>query len=82
MKSLTVLTVYQTPNAYVPTFLKNPKTAEGGGGRGQFDHPFSFSKVLSSKERVKPWFFVTFNVIISHIFPENFIEITQIVKKI
>ena len=31
-----------------------------------------FSKDASSIERVKPWFFVTFNIIISHIFPENF----------
>ena len=42
-----------------------------------------FSKNVSSKERVKLWFFVTFNIIISHIFPENFIEITtQVVQKI
>ena len=26
-------------------------------------------------------FFVTFNIIISHIFPENFIDIPQIVQK-
>ena len=44
--------------------------------------PCSFSKIVSSKDRVKPWFFVTFNIIISHIFPENFIEITQVVQKI
>ena len=37
---------------------------------------------VSSKERVKPCFFVTFNIIISHIFPENFIEITQVVLAI
>ena len=32
---------------------------------GQFDpppSPFGFSKNVSSKERVKPWFFVTFNI--------------------
>ena len=35
---------------------------EGGGG--QFDHhPCGFSKSVSSKEREKPWFFVTFNII-------------------
>ena len=28
------------------------------------------------------WFFVTFNIIISHIFPGNFIEIPQVVQKI
>ena len=34
-----------------------------------------FSKNASSKQRVKPLFFVTFNIIKHHIFPENFIEI-------
>ena len=29
---------------------------------------------VSSKERVKLWFFVTFNIILKHIFPENFTE--------
>ena len=49
----------------------NPKTAGGG----QFDPPpCCFSKNESSKEKVKPCFFVTFNIIISHIFPEHFIE--------
>ena len=43
---------------------------------------FGFSKNVSSEERVKPWFFVTFNIIISHIFPENFIGIPQVVQKI
>ena len=37
---------------------------------------------ISSKERVKPWFFVTFNVILRHIFPENLIEFPQVVQKI
>ena len=41
-----------------------------------------FSKNVSSRERVKPWFFVTFNIIISYIFPENVIEIPQVVQKI
>ena len=31
---------------------------------------------------VEHWFFVAFNIIISHIFPENFTEICQIVQKI
>ena len=43
---------------------------------------FGFSKSVSSKERVKPWFFVTFNIILRHIFPENFIEFPQVVQKI
>ena len=41
-----------------------------------------FSKNTSSKERVKPWFFVTCNIITSHIFPENAIEFPQVVQKI
>ena len=35
---------------------------------------------LFSRERVKPCFFVTFNT--NHVFPENFIEVPQVVQKI
>ena len=31
---------------------------------------------------MKPWFFVTFNITISHIFSENFIEVPQVAQKI
>ena len=55
----------------------NPKTAGGS-----IWHPCGFSKYVSSKERVKPWFFVTFNIILKHIFPENFIEFSQVFQKI
>ena len=41
-----------------------------------------FYKNVSSRKRGKPWFFMTFNIIISHIFPENFIEISQVDQKI
>ena len=42
---------------------------------GQFDPaPMAFRKNVSSKVRVKSWFFVTFNIIVSHIFPENLIK--------
>lgn len=41
-----------------------------------------FSKKVYSKERVKPLFFMTFNIIKNHIFSENFIEIPQVVQKI
>ena len=43
-----------------------------------------FSKNLFSRERerAKPCFFVTFNIITSQVFPENFIEIPQVVQKI
>ena len=64
----------------------NPKTAGGkgreGDGGGQFypnPPPCGFPKNVSSKERAKLWYFVTYNIIISHIFPENFIEIPQFV---
>ena len=40
--------------------------------------PCGFLKNVSSKEMVKPWFFVTSNIIIRHIFSENFIEIPQV----
>ena len=40
-----------------------------------------FTQNISSRERVKPWFFVSFNII-SHIFPENFIEFPQVIQKI
>ena len=40
-----------------------------------------FSKNVSSRKRLKPWFFVIFNIIKSHIFPENFIEIYHAVQK-
>ena len=40
------------------------------------------SENVSSIERVEPWFFVTFNIILKHIFPENFIEFPQVVQKI
>ena len=50
--------------------------------RNHFDPPCGFSKNVSSKERVKPWFFMTFNIIIRHTFPENFIEILQVVQKL
>ena len=31
---------------------------------------------------MKHWFFVAFNIIISHIFPENFIEISHVAQMI
>ena len=36
----------------------------------QFNPSCGFLKSESSKENVKPWFFVTFNVIVSHNFPQ------------
>ena len=49
----------------------------------QFDPPpCGFFKNAPFKQSVKPWFFVTFNIIVSHIFLENFIEIPQVVQKV
>ena len=41
-----------------------------------------FPRNVSSKERVKPWLFVTFDIILRHIFPENFIEFPEVAQKI
>ena len=60
----------------------NPQKAGGWGKRVNLIPLCGFSKNASSRERVKPWLFVTFNIIISHIFLENFMEISQIVQKI
>ena len=52
----------------------NPKKTKEGGVNLTSHVVFSkIFKNLSSDERVKPCFFVTFNIIISHIFPENLI---------
>ena len=48
-----------------------------GGDRGR-----GFSKNVFSRERTKTCYFVIFNIIKSHIFPENVIEIPQIFQKI
>ena len=48
----------------------------------QLTRPCGFSKNVFFKERIKPWFFVTFNIIISYILPEIFIEIPQVAQKI
>ena len=42
--------------------------------------PCGFYKNVSSRESVKLCFFVAFNIIISHIFSENFIEILEDIK--
>ena len=40
-----------------------------------------FSEREKEREREKLYFFVTFNIIMSHIFLENFFEIFQIFQK-
>ena len=52
------------------------------GEGGQFDPPHGFLEIVSSKQMVTPWFFVTFKIIIRHIFPKDFIEIPQVVQKL
>ena len=56
---------------------------QGGNERWQLMTPScGFSKNVSSKERVKACLFVTFNIILKHIFPESFIKFPQVVQKI
>ena len=54
-------------------------------GNGQFE-PLSplcgFSRNVFSRERVNLCFFGTFNIIISHTFPKNLIEFSQVIQKI
>ena len=51
-------------------------------GGCQFDPLCSFWKNLSFNWRVKRWYFVTFIIIRSQIFRENFIEILLVVQEI
>ena len=44
--------------------------------------PCGFLKIISSRERLNPWSFVTFIIIVSHIFPQNFVKTAQVVQKI
>ena len=53
-----------------------------GGGGVHFTHPGGISRNVSSKARAKLCFFVTFDIIANHIFPENLIDIPQVVLKI
>ena len=68
----TIFIVYQKFNPNLP-------------GEGQIDPPpptCGFLKNVSSIERVEQWFFVTFNIIFKHMFPENFIEFLHVVQRI
>ena len=47
-----------------------------------FTPPVSYLKNVFLRERVKPCFFVTFDITLSHIFLEDFIETPQVVQKI
>ena len=52
-----------------------------GGGGSIWPHLCGFSKNVFSRRRIKPCFFVTFNIIISYILTENFIEIPHDIQK-
>ena len=49
---------------------------------GTFSNSCVFLENVSSVEKVEPWFFVTFNIILKHIFAENFIKFPHVVQKI
>ena len=51
----------------------NPEKADEGFS---LTTPCAFSKNIFFRETVQPCFFVTFKIIVSLIFPENFIEIS------
>ena len=62
------------------TTIFNPEKA--GGSILPPSPLYGFSKNVPCKETLKLWFSLTFNIIISHMFPENFIEIPQVDQKI
>ena len=65
----------------LPTNISEFKPKTAGGGKSISPHFLSgFSKNLFSKDSVEPLFFLTFNIIKSDIFPENFLEIPQVVQ--
>ena len=57
-------------------------TLKGLGEGIQFDPICGFSRNVSSRERMELIFLVTFNIIVSGIFSENFIKIPQVVQEI
>ena len=72
---------------FVQNWLTLKRLGGGGGERergGETDPPppVIFLKNVSFKERLKSWCFVTFNIILRHILPENFIEFPQVIQKI
>ena len=81
--------IINDPNATAKQLCENlDKTQEGASQRKltsnwppNWPPPGDFSKIASSKQRVKPCCFVTFDIMIRHIFSENFIENPQAVQK-
>ena len=75
---LILLYIENVKEELVRSYL-NPKTSWGS----RFElPPCGVLKNVSSKERMEPWFFVTFHIILRHIPPENFIEFPQVTQKI
>ena len=52
------------------------------GGVSIWPLPCGFTKNVFFGERMGSWFFMTFNITINDIIPENFTEIPQLVRKI
>ena len=70
-------------NSYAVWFLRHQGLyVNCKKNRGSIWRPCALFKNLFSRERVQPCFLVTFNIIISHIFPDDFIEHPQVVHKI
>ena len=65
----------------VERFIRNlnPKLVEGGQLKTT---RWGFIKIIFSRERAKPCSFLTFIIIKSHIFHENFIKISSAIQKI
>ena len=72
----------KTRNNKLISESKHPLLTLKGLG-GHFDPPPtpSFSKTVSSKERVKPCFFVTCNIIISHIFLKILLKFFKLFRR-
>ena len=70
--------IFKTFDEVSRSWKVNPKEAE----RINLTSPIGFSKNVSSGERMKPCFLLSFNKIMSHIFPEIFIKIPLVVQKI
>ena len=60
-------------NFNIPKKYSNPEKADEGFS---LTTPCGFFKNIFFRERVQPCFFMTFKIIVSLIFPENFIEIS------
>ena len=60
-------------------FRFNHKKVEDAEEWGWFHLHCGFSKTVFSRKSVKPWLFVTFNILIRHIFPGTLFEVSAVV---